>query len=303
MPEFDITLLTASKYLKAKDSADWFVNNILEDDRLLTDALIKRGLKVTRTNWDNPSFNWADTKYVLFRTPWDYFKRYSEFSPWLKSAAKVTKFINPIEIINWNIDKHYLLDLEKAGINIPPTVFVEPGDKRQLTEIAAQEKLDEFILKPAISGGAWHTYRINSSNISEHEEIFKELIKDKSMLLQEYQSGITEKGEMSFMVFGGKFTHAVLKKANGGDFRVQDDFGGTVHDYSPDAEEIKFAEQVVEKSRPEIAYARVDVMRDNRGELSLMELELFEPSFWFRKYPPAAEIFADTILHVTKTAS
>ncbi len=301
MPEFDITLLTASKYLKPKDSGDWFVNNILEDDRLLTEALEKLGLKVTRTNWDNASFNWADTKYVIFRTPWDYFKRYDEFSPWLNSAAKLTKFINPIEIINWNIDKHYLLDLKKAGINIPPTAFIEPGEKRSLTEIALEVKLYEFILKPAVSGGAWHTYRLNSSNIIEHEDIFRELIKDKSMLLQEYQSGITEKGEISFMVFGGKFTHAVLKKANGGDFRVQDDFGGTVHDYSPSAEEIKFAEHVVGKSCPNIAYARVDVMRDNRDELSLMELELFEPSFWFRKHPPAAELFADIIFGVTKS--
>ena len=127
MPNFDITLLTASKYLIAEEG-DRFVKNILEEDRILTGALEKRGLKVTRTNWDNPDFNWAETKYVMFSTPWDYFNRYDEFAVWLESAGKVTKFINPIENINWNIDKHYMLDLEKAGINIPPTVFIEPGD-------------------------------------------------------------------------------------------------------------------------------------------------------------------------------
>jgi glutathione synthase/RimK-type ligase-like ATP-grasp enzyme len=105
------------------------------------------------------------------------------------------------------------------------------------------------------------------------------------------------------MVIGGKFTHAVLKKANGGDFRVQDNFGGTVHDYSADAEEIKFAEHIVKSSRPGIAYARVDVMRDNRGELSLMELEVFEPSLWLRKHTPALEIFADIILDITNNKS
>lgn len=296
MFKFDVTLLTSSKFLSAEKD-DWYVNNILEDDRLLTKALEKRGLKVTRTNWDNPVFNWSETQYVIFRTPWDYFNRYDEFAEWLEKASEVTTFINPVEIIRWNIDKHYMLDLQNAGITIPPTIFIEPGDKRTLAQIAFDAGWDEFILKPAISGGAWHTYRLNKDNITEHEGIFKELIADKSLLLQEFQNNITVKGEISFMLFGGSFTHSVLKKTSGGDFRVQDDWGGTVHDYSPSDEEIRFAQQVVEKSRPGIAYARVDVMRDNRDELSLIELELFEPELWFRKHPPAAEIFADLIMN------
>lgn len=303
MPEFDITLLTASKFLRPKNADDWYVNNLLLDDRMLAEALEKRGLTVTRTNWDNPKFNWADTGHVIFRTPWDYFNRYSEFAPWLESTGKVTNFINTHEIINWNIDKHYMLDLLRAGINMPPTIFIEPGDKRPLTEIAREAEWKEFILKPAISGGAWHTYRLNRDELQVHEEIYRELIKDKSMLLQEYQRGITKKGEISFMVFGGKFTHAVLKKANGGDFRVQDDHGGTVHDYTASDEEIKFAEHVVESSHPGIPYARVDVMRDNRGALSLIELELFEPELWFRKHPPAVEEFADIVAGVVKLGS
>lgn len=299
MHKFDITLLTSSKFLSAEKD-DWYVNNILEDDRLLTDALEKRGLKVTRTNWDYPSFNWSETKFAIFRTPWDYFNRYDEFAKWLDKASAVTKFINPIEVIRWNIDKHYMLELQESGINIPPTIFVEPGDKRSLKEIVNKSGWDEFILKPAISGGAWHTYRINKDNIAKHEGIFKELIADKSMLLQEFQSNILENGEFSFMVFGGRFTHAVLKKANGGDFRVQDDWGGTVHDYSPGDNEIIFAEEVVAKSRPRLPYARVDVMKDNRGKLTLIELEVFEPELWFRKNPPAAEIFAEQVSKLFK---
>lgn len=299
MPKFDITLLTSSQYLDAK-AGDEFTENILEEDRLLSAALGKHGLKVTRTNWDNPDFNWADTKYVVFRTPWDYFNRYDEFAPWLESAGKVTKFINPIEVINWNIDKHYMLELEKAGIDIPPTVFIEPGDTRTLDEITKELKWDEFILKPAISGGAWHTYRMKRDNIAEHETIYRELIQDRSMLVQEYQKSILSEGEVSYMVFGGKFTHAVLKKGKAKDFRVQENFGGTVHDYSPSAEEIEFAQMVVEKAKPGIIYARVDVMRDNAGKLSLGELEVFEPALWLRMYPPAADIFAGLIAEKTK---
>ena len=301
MNAYDITLLTASNFLKAKDENDWYVKNILEDDRLLTEALEKHGLKVTRTNWDNPDFDWSKTKYAIFRTPWDYFNRYDEFAVWLENTSKATKFINSIDTINWNIDKHYMLELEKAGINIPPTVFIEPGDTRTLAEITEQLNWNEFILKPAISGGAWHTYRLNRSNLNGHEAVFKELIKDKSMLLQEYQYSIVEKGEVSFMLFGGRFTHAVLKKAKPNDYRVQDDFGGSVHDYAPTQSEIEFAEMVVKKSRPGIPYARVDVMWDRNEKLSVGELELFEPELWFRKYPPAAETLSEIIQKMLKS--
>lgn len=299
MPKFDVTLLTSSNYLTAKPG-DEFTDTILEEDMLLTAALEKRNISVKRTNWDNPDFQWSDTCYIIFRTPWDYFNRYDEFGPWLERTGKVTKFINPAEIISWNIDKHYMLDLEKAGINIPPTIFIEPGDKRTLTEITADLNWDEFILKPAISGGAWHTYRMNMENIAEHEEIYRELIQDRSMLVQEYQKSILTEGEVSCMVFGGKYTHAVLKKGKSGDFRVQEIFGGTIHDYQPSREEIEFAQNVVSVSKPGIVYARVDVMRDNNGRLSLGELEVFEPLLWLRKHKPAAEKFAEIIAGILK---
>lgn len=299
MPNIDITLLTSSEYLSA-EPGDEFTETILEEDRILREALEKRGLTVTRTNWDDPDFNWAETKYVIFRTPWDYFSRYCEFAPWLKKAAVLTHFINPVDIINWNIDKHYMLELENAGINIPPTIFIEPGDKRPLKEITGELKWDEFILKPAISGGAWHTYRMNKAETSQHEKIYKELIEERSMLVQEYQRSISEKGEVSYMVFGGKFTHAVLKKGKGADFRVQESFGGTIQDYHPSKEEIDFAQTVVAKSKRGIVYARVDVMWDNNNDLSLGELEVFEPALWLRRNPEAAEVFAEMIADINK---
>lgn len=299
MPKFDITLLTSSKYLFA-EPGDEFIETILEEDMILQHALEKRSFTVTRINWDNPEFNWAETKYVIFRTPWDYFSRYSEFAPWLEKTAGLTKFINPVDIIKWNIDKHYMLELQSAGINIPPTVFIEPSDQRSLAEITEELNWNEFILKPAISGGAWHTYRMNKDNIPEHEKIFKELIKERSMLVQEYQKSISEKGEVSYMVIGGSFTHAVLKKGKGADFRVQESFGGTIHDYSPSPEEIDFAQSVVAKSKKGIIYARIDVMWDNNDHLSLGELEVFEPALWLRRNPEAAEIFAEIIAEMNR---
>ena len=47
------------------------------------------------------------------------------------------------------------------------------------------------------------------------------------------------------MLFEGKYSHAVIKKAKAGDYRVQDDFGGSVQEYIASAAEKDFAEKVV----------------------------------------------------------
>ncbi|MTI30403.1 ATP-grasp domain-containing protein [Xanthovirga aplysinae] len=294
MPKFDLIILTDSRYVQPKE-IDCYVQNILDEDKLVKDALEKRGLKVGRTNWDNPEFDWEETHHILFRTTWDYFDRFEEFTQWLSGVSKQTKLINPLKTIKWNMDKHYLNDLAKSGINIPPTIFLEPGESRSLFEIVKSSGWKESILKPAISGAARHTYRLNEENIEEHEGIFKELITNETMLLQEFQQQVVTKGEVAFMVFGGKYSHAVLKKAKSGDFRVQDDFGGTVHEYKASEEEIQFVEKVVSMCEPTPTYARVDVIWDNMGELCVSELELIEPELWFRKSPQAADLLADAI--------
>ncbi len=98
------------------------------------------------------------------------------------------------------------------------------------------------------------------------------------------------------MLFDGKFTHAILKRAKKGDFRVQDDFGGTVHPFSPDAEQIEWAERVVTSCHPLPIYARVDAIWDNNTNLALAELELIEPELWFRYHPDATEKLADAVI-------
>ena len=46
---------------------------------------------------------------AIFRTTWDYFDRFEFFLD--EETKKQTTFINSVDIINWNIDKHYLKEL------------------------------------------------------------------------------------------------------------------------------------------------------------------------------------------------
>jgi glutathione synthase/RimK-type ligase-like ATP-grasp enzyme len=174
-------------------------------------------------------------------------------------------------------------------------LFIEKGDVRSLAEMVQASGWQECVLKPAVGGAGRHTYRLNVHNIAAQESLFRKLIAEEAFLLQDFMQQITVKGEVALMLFEGKFTHAVLKKAKAGDFRVQDDFGGTVHDYQPTQEEITFAEAVVRTCDPLPVYARVDVIWDNEDRLCVSELELIEPELWFRNCPVAAEAMADGI--------
>ena len=300
MTQFDVVILTESRFINPVETNE-FIQNILLEDQLVNHELIKLGLTITRKSWDDKNFDWSSTKHILFRATWDYFDRYDEFLKWFQKTARQTKFINSETLIRWNIDKHYLLDLNKKGIHIPKTLFVEPNSKTMLINAIekAKNELDftalDFVLKPCVGGGAYHTYKFHESESPKHEAIFQKLITSEAMMLQEFQKNIVTEGEISMMVFNGEFTHAVLKIAKPGDFRVQDDYGGTVHNYKPTKEQIDFAIATV-NAAPELpVYARVDIFKDNKGNWALAELEIFEPELWFRFYPKAAQVLAKSI--------
>jgi acyl carrier protein phosphodiesterase/glutathione synthase/RimK-type ligase-like ATP-grasp enzyme len=291
--EFDCVVLTDQRYLnKGKDQ---YTQNVYTEDDLVLKALKNEGLNATRLAWDDTNFDWSNTKTILFRTTWDYFDRFDEFSIWLENVSKQTLLLNSETIIRWNIDKHYLNDLKAKNIHIAETFFIEKNTTKTLKEIHKSLNWKETVLKPCISGAARHTYKLNEENIEKHETIFKKLINKEALMLQPFQHNIVNKGEISLMVFNGTFTHAVLKKAKAGDFRVQDDFGGSVHDYKPTKDEITFAENAVKACIELPIYARVDVFEDNNGKIALSELELIEPELWFRKHPEAATILAKAI--------
>lgn len=294
MVKFDITILTDSRYVNPTKLND-YISNVLLEDQLLKEALESKGLKVYRTNWDDNQFDWSTTRFVIFRTTWDYFDRYQEFSEWLSFVSTKTNLINSEELIRWNVDKHYLNQLYQNGINIPPTCFIEKGEKSSLSEITAQFSWNEFILKPVVSGAARHTYRFEKPT-DELSQLFATLIQDEAFMIQEFQQQIVSKGEVAYMVFGGKFSHAVLKTAKQGDFRVQDDFGGTISDYVPSEEEIAFIEDVFQKIEPTPVYARIDVIWDNNDKLSVGEVELIEPELWFRRNTNSSKALAEAVI-------
>ncbi|MDX1912106.1 MAG: hypothetical protein SFV22_11495, partial [Saprospiraceae bacterium] len=295
MPFYDVILLTESRY-ENPPQPDWYDLQILKEDGFVIAALERAGLKVRRLNWATPDFDWGNTRLAVFRTTWDYFDNIQQFLPWLDRAAAQTRLLNPYELVRWNLDKHYLLDLQSKGIRIIPTTVVERGQSCNLSEQMNFFGTEALIIKPCIAGTARHAYRVGRNNVAERQVIFDQLLQEEAMLVQPFQHSVLSRGEVSVVVIGGIARHAVLKVARPGDFRVHDDFGGTVHTHEMSAAEREIAERAFASCAPTPAYARVDLILDNEGLPAISEFEVIEPELFFRFNPEAAELLAGEII-------
>mgnify|MGYP001193829639 CR=1 FL=1 len=285
----DLAILTEKRYLQ-KQPGNSYVENIFKEDGLIQNSLESIGIKCSRVAWDD-NFNPSLFRYALFRTTWNYFDELNNFINFLKTCQNRVSLINSREQILWNLNKKYLLELQFSGINIPATHFVKKGESCDFIQICRDYNWEDVVIKPCVSAAAWNTHHIKKIN-SEANNVFKNLVKDHDMLIQVFQKNILIFGEVSIMLIGGQYSHAVLKKAKKDDFRVQDDFGGTVAQYSPSFQEIQFAENVINHISFKPIYARVDIILDNNNRIALSELELIEPEMWFRFCPSAAENIA-----------
>ena len=132
------------------------------------------------------------------------------------------------------------------------------------------------------------------------------------MMVQPFLPSVVADGELSLMWLGGTVTHAVKKQVKPGDFRVQDDHGGTVVPHDVSVEEREFAERAMnaavkvmdQRGMGEPLYARVDMVRDLSGAWAVSELEMVEPELWFRMCPDAARVLARAIAeHLTQPSA
>ncbi|MBD3750530.1 MAG: hypothetical protein IE931_13655 [Sphingobacteriales bacterium] len=264
-----ITYENVGKYVSNTSSDD--------EDTVLLNFLIQKGYPIKEEIWTDETVVWENYTHAIIKSPWDYFDKYPTFLHWLKKLEDLgIQMLNPIEIIRWNSDKHYLKEIAEAGLKVTPTAFCEKDSQPKLSEYFQIFNQDELVIKPVVSGGSKNTLRFNRENAAQIENQIHQLLKDEAFMVQPFLKEIAENGEWSFLFFNGKYSHSILKKAKAGDFRVQHYLGGTIHPQQPSEEEIAQAQAYVDTFAKGCLYARVDgaFMKD---EFVLMELELIEP--------------------------
>ena len=245
------------------------------DDKLAIEVLEKNNeYQVTSVAWDQ-DYDWTQFDLVIIRTTWDYVQRINEFLPKLKLIASQTKLLNSYEVVDWNHHKFYLKELEAKGVKIVPTQnFTYPCT---ITP-PAEWKNERFIIKPAVSATAYKTMIVKRADLNS-PEVTKELYAG-DWLLQPFLDEI-DKGEISLCYFKNSFSHATIKIPKSGDFRVQEEHGGDIQGYTPDQNLISIGQKIVDAIPFDLLYARVDLVKSGNDYL-LMELELIEPSLYFR---------------------
>lgn len=270
-------------------------SNLNDDDRLLLQPLAHRGILAEAAVWSDPNYDWKSCDMVVIRSCWDYHLRLPEFLRWIDSLEhRGVRVWNRPATLRWNADKVYLRDLERRGVPIVPTLWFESERAISLKHELQNAGWGQAVVKPRVSATAYRTKLVRADYAEEAQELLDELRDGPGVMVQKFMDGIVCEGEWSLIFFGGKFSHAVLKKPKSGDFRVQHDFGGLEEIATPPAFVLAAAERIM-LAAGETLYARVDGVIDN-GEFRLMELELIEPALFLLRCSGAAERFAEAIV-------
>ena len=266
-------------------------------DQQLIPELAKHNIVAKALIWNDKTINWNEFDYLIFRNTWDYFEKETEFNLWLDQIEKLgIKTLNAIEIIKKNKHKFYLREMEKKGILILPTIFIDKNANLNLAELLPKH-WKKAVIKPAFSAGSYLTSVFDASAIEKTNNEYTKLAQEKELLLQEFVPEIQTLGETSFIFFNKKFSHAINKKPIDGDFRVQSQFGGKYNLIHPNQELIDKAQKVVNTFHDKLLYARVDgIVIDT--ELHLMEIECIEPDLYFEISEGALERFVASIIEL-----
>jgi glutathione synthase/RimK-type ligase-like ATP-grasp enzyme len=252
-------------------------------DKLLAAALAAKDFDVRTAIWSNAQADWREFDVVIIRSCWDYHLRAAEFLQWIKFLQQSgIALINSADLIRWNADKIYLAELIATGIATPETVFLGAEEKLDLAALCAERNWPVAVIKPRISASAYRTER-RSSGVASGPAV-----------VQRYVSAVENSGEWSLVYFNGKFSHAVIKKPRAGDFRVQQELGGTAEIARPPETALKFAATVLSRLPSPAIFARVDLITDG-NKIFLMELEVIEPELFLDLAPGSADALASVI--------
>jgi hypothetical protein len=261
---------------------------------LLAEALRREGVAAEIAVWREPR-DWGRASLVLLRTPWDYPGHLQEFLAWTSQVAAVTRLRNGPDVVRWNLHKGYLLDLQSRGVPIVPTRLVRRGDPvdAEIAGAARQFCARELVVKPAVGINAAGALRAEagSAGLAHH---LSGLLGRGDALIQPFAASILDAGELSLVFLGGEFSHAVRKTPRRGDYRVQDNHGGTAAPCALGARELSTARAALAIAPGKTTYARVDMVYLN-DEPAVMELELIEPELFLRFWEPATVAFARAV--------
>lgn len=239
------------------------------DEELMMSGFAAAGLDPVIVDW-NTSYG-DECDLLVIRSTWDYHLALPRFLDWLDAVEG--RVLNPAHVCRWNVNKTYLGELKAKGIAIVPSMY--PSGPVDIP-------WPKFVVKPTVSCGSFMTRVFD--DVTQGNAFTEELRKTHEPMIQPYLSSVEGEGERSIMWIDGRVTHAIRKNP-----RFSHEEEAVSPAYTPSDEEREFAERAIAAAPGPLLYARIDVMRDDAGNLALSELELIEPSLFLTQNPAALD--------------
>jgi glutathione synthase/RimK-type ligase-like ATP-grasp enzyme len=273
-------------YLTMDDFGDF-----VSDAGLSFMPMAELGWEVEMVPWRR-EVDWNDYGLVYICSPWDYQNDVDGFVAVLERIeTSSAKLVNCLELVHWNLEKDYLRDLEKRGAGIVPSLFHDTFDEREIGGWFAAHRSDRVVVKPLVGAGADHIFVLTDPVPDDVTRQLRQTYASRPFFVQPFMERVQSEGEYSTFFFNGEYSHAILKRPKAGDFRSQEEHGADIMSVEASQDLIDTARDVVALVEPLPVYARADFVRDDNDRLLVMELELTEPSLYFRTAPGSAARF------------
>lgn len=263
-------------------------------DHLAIEPLRLLDWETIEVPWDAPGMDWARFDAVVIRSTWDYHEHAERYLAVLAKIESETQLFNPLSVCRWNLDKRYLRDLESRDVPIVPTIWLDRLDAARIPELFSELGRREIVVKPTVGANAHGAFVLRESDPAAWGPALTRL-QERATLVQPFVNSVVEEGEVSLFYFGGVYSHAVLKTPRDGDFRVQEEHGGSVRTVSAAAGFEEAGRRALDAVPETLLYARVDLVRLADGTAAVMELELIEPSLYFTTDERAPRRFASAL--------
>lgn len=230
------------------------------------------GFTVAPRTWTDPGALGA-FDLVLPLLAWGYPRAHRLWVDTVRGwQADGVRLHNPAPVLIWNSDKTYLGRLAERGVPTVPTLYADRLDPALLEAATERFGTDRLVAKPQVSAGAWQTVLWSpGAPLAGGPE--------GAAMIQPYLPEIESEGEVSLLYFGGRFSHAIAKRPQPGDFRVQPEYDGIITPHAPTAAERNVAETVLGAIDEDLLYARIDLVPGPDGPV-LIEVELIEPDLY-----------------------
>ena len=270
-----IAILISANMLPGNTDTREDIFELEEEFGKIKPAFAAEGLHAELVLWKESIDRADEFVAMLPLIVWDYFEDDNPalFLKTMAEASRKTKIFNTFDVLKWNSDKSYLADLEQRGAPVIPAITVEAVSPKAVEQAFEEFGCDKLVIKPKIGGGAWRQVLHAKSDPYPDEQA----LPPYGAILQPFLPSVQSEGEYSFLYFDGQFSHALLKTAAKGDYRIQSLYGGQEAPYNPTPTERKSARAILDSLDFIPLYARIDLLRGLDGQLKLIELEMIEP--------------------------